>query len=125
MQMCPIIGERYKCKDCLVKIGFDLCEGCHNRSANLPGRFNQQHTPEHKFVIVDPRSRGRLEEDEYSEVDGEEDDGSDDPEDLDDDDFPLPVTSDDDDAEMVSESGLPIASDNDAVENDEGTHFTT
>ncbi|KAM7461923.1 hypothetical protein LguiA_030044 [Lonicera macranthoides] len=123
--MYPIIGERYNCKDCLVKMGFDLCEGCHNRSPNLPGRFNQQHTPEHKFEIVDPTTRGnlivRLEEDEYFEDDGEEDDGFDDPEDMDDDDFPLPGASDhdDDDAEMDSESGPPVAPDDDAIENDE------
>ncbi|KAK2643936.1 hypothetical protein Ddye_019131 [Dipteronia dyeriana] len=27
--ICPIIGERYKCKDCVEKIGFDLCEACY------------------------------------------------------------------------------------------------
>ncbi|KAA8548427.1 hypothetical protein F0562_000111 [Nyssa sinensis] len=53
--MCPIVGERYKCKDCVEQIGFDLCEGCYNSSSKLPGRFNQQHTPEHEFEIVQPR----------------------------------------------------------------------
>ncbi|KAK6122824.1 hypothetical protein DH2020_043438 [Rehmannia glutinosa] len=52
--MCPIIGLRYKCKDCVEKIGFDLCEGCYNSSSKLPGRFNQQHTQEHQFVVVRP-----------------------------------------------------------------------
>ncbi|CAI9762774.1 unnamed protein product [Fraxinus pennsylvanica] len=53
--MYPIFGERYKCKDCVEKIGFDLCEGCYKSSSKLPGRFNQQHTPEHhteEVVIV-------------------------------------------------------------------------
>ncbi|XP_073275961.1 E3 ubiquitin-protein ligase PRT1-like [Primulina huaijiensis] len=52
--MSPIIGERYRCKDCVEKIGFDLCEGCYDSSSKLPGRFNQQHTQDHKFVIVEP-----------------------------------------------------------------------
>ncbi|WMV48243.1 hypothetical protein MTR67_041628 [Solanum verrucosum] len=50
--MCPIVGERYKCKDCTEKIGFDLCEGCYKSSSKLPGRFNQQHTPEHQFELI-------------------------------------------------------------------------
>ncbi|KAL8262871.1 hypothetical protein R6Q59_024220 [Mikania micrantha] len=52
--MCPLIGNRYKCIDCLEKIGFDLCEDCHNSSSNLPGRFNQQHKPDHKFEVLEP-----------------------------------------------------------------------
>ncbi|KAL7177349.1 hypothetical protein ACSBR2_030661 [Camellia fascicularis] len=52
--VCPIIGERYRCKDCKERIGFDLCEGCYNSSSKLPGRFNQQHTPDHKLEIVPP-----------------------------------------------------------------------
>ncbi|GLU08716.1 hypothetical protein SLE2022_256120 [Rubroshorea leprosula] len=52
--MYPIIGERYKCKDCLEKVGFDLCEGCYNSPTKVPGRFNQQHKPEHNFEIVQP-----------------------------------------------------------------------
>nr|XP_023891439.1 E3 ubiquitin-protein ligase PRT1 isoform X2 [Quercus suber] len=50
--ICPIIGDRYKCKDCKEKIGFDLCGDCYNTQSKLPGRFNQQHTPEHKFELV-------------------------------------------------------------------------
>ncbi|GFP98325.1 E3 ubiquitin-protein ligase prt1 [Phtheirospermum japonicum] len=52
--MYPIIGLRYKCKDCVEKIGFDLCEGCYNSSSKLPGRFNQQHTQDHQFLEVQP-----------------------------------------------------------------------
>ncbi|GJS83672.1 E3 ubiquitin protein ligase PRT1-like protein isoform X1, partial [Tanacetum coccineum] len=48
----PLIGKRYKCKDCLEQIGFDLCEDCYNSSSNLPGRFNQQHKPDHEFEVL-------------------------------------------------------------------------
>lgn len=47
--LCPITGNRYKCTDCREEIGFDLCERCYNSSSELPGRFNQQHTSDHKF----------------------------------------------------------------------------
>lgn len=50
-QMYPIIGDRYRCKDCLERIGFDLCGDCYNTSSKLPGRFNQQHTAEHRFEL--------------------------------------------------------------------------
>ncbi|KAF9607986.1 hypothetical protein IFM89_004383 [Coptis chinensis] len=50
--MFPIVGERYKCNDCEEAIGFDLCGECYNTSSKLPGRFNQQHTPKHKFELV-------------------------------------------------------------------------
>ncbi|XP_042516575.1 E3 ubiquitin-protein ligase PRT1-like isoform X2 [Macadamia integrifolia] len=50
--MFPIIGERYRCKDCVERIGFDLCGECYNTCSKLPGRFNQQHTPEHKFELI-------------------------------------------------------------------------
>lgn len=75
--MCPIVGERYKCKDCKERIGFDLCEGCYKSSSKLPGRFNQQHTPEHQFELIHPRQvrnvvlrlqPGRLEEDGSSDI---------------------------------------------------------
>lgn len=49
--MYPIIGKRYKCKDCKEAVGFDLCETCYNTSSKLPGRFNQQHTPDHLFEL--------------------------------------------------------------------------
>lgn len=51
--MYPLVGKRYKCKDCKEVIGFDLCETCYNSSSKLPGRFNQQHTPDHEFEIDD------------------------------------------------------------------------
>jgi len=47
----PIRGKRYKCKDCTELIGFDLCETCYNSSSKLPGRFNQQHTPDHRMEL--------------------------------------------------------------------------
>lgn len=52
--MSPIIGERYKCLDCKEEIGFDLCEKCYARSSHLPGRFNQQHKPDHRFELKQP-----------------------------------------------------------------------
>ncbi|KAL3517794.1 hypothetical protein ACH5RR_020383 [Cinchona calisaya] len=54
--MYPIIGDRYRCKDCVEEIGYDLCGDCYNTRSKLPGRFNQQHTPEHKFEIMRPNS---------------------------------------------------------------------
>lgn len=51
LQMYPLIGKRYRCKDCKEAIGFDLCETCYNSSSKLPGRFNQQHKPDHGFEI--------------------------------------------------------------------------
>ena len=50
--MYPIIGKRYKCVDCKEAVGFDLCEDCYSTSSKLPGRFNQRHTPEHRFEVV-------------------------------------------------------------------------
>uniref|UniRef100_A0A5B7BRT7 Putative E3 ubiquitin-protein ligase PRT1 isoform X2 n=1 Tax=Davidia involucrata TaxID=16924 RepID=A0A5B7BRT7_DAVIN len=50
--MFPIIGDRYRCKDCMEAIGFDLCGDCYKTRSKLPGRFNQQHTPEHRLEIV-------------------------------------------------------------------------
>lgn len=52
IQMYPIIGQRYRCKDCVEIVGFDLCENCHKSSSKLPGRFNQQHTDEHQFELI-------------------------------------------------------------------------
>lgn len=51
--MYPIVGKRYKCQDCEEAIGFDLCETCYSNSSKLPGRFNQQHTPDHVFELDD------------------------------------------------------------------------
>lgn len=47
----PIRGKRYKCKDCTELIGFDLCDECYNTRSKLPGRFNQQHTPDHRMEL--------------------------------------------------------------------------
>lgn len=62
--MSPIIGDRYQCKDCTEKIGFDLCGDCFKTRLKLPGRFNQRHTPEHKLELIKPadivRRYGRL-----------------------------------------------------------------
>lgn len=61
--MYPIIGDRYRCKDCVEKIGFDLCSDCYNTCSKLPGRFNQQHTAEHQFELISSnmfRGRGRI-----------------------------------------------------------------
>ncbi|KAI3411676.1 uncharacterized protein J3R85_017718, partial [Psidium guajava] len=52
--MYPIIGDRYQCQDCVERIGFDLCGDCYNSRCKLPGRFNQQHRPEHKFELKEP-----------------------------------------------------------------------
>ncbi|KAL6899578.1 hypothetical protein ACP4OV_006236 [Aristida adscensionis] len=49
----PIRGKRYKCQDCTELIGFDLCEACYNTRLILPGRFNQQHTPDHRMELDD------------------------------------------------------------------------
>ncbi|XP_071689397.1 E3 ubiquitin-protein ligase PRT1-like isoform X2 [Rutidosis leptorrhynchoides] len=51
-RMCPIIGERYKCKDCIEKCGYDLCGDCHNSNIKIPGRFNHKHTPQHQFKLI-------------------------------------------------------------------------
>ncbi|XP_073021003.1 E3 ubiquitin-protein ligase PRT1-like [Primulina eburnea] len=50
--MYPIIGDRYKCKDYVEEIGYDLCKTCYSTSSKLHGRFNQQHTSDHKFEIM-------------------------------------------------------------------------
>ncbi|MCL7022395.1 hypothetical protein MKW94_030550 [Papaver nudicaule] len=56
----PIIGERYRCKDCVESIGFDLCGPCYNTGSKRPGRFNQQHTEGHSFELVTPRRFGGI-----------------------------------------------------------------
>ena len=53
-QMFPIIGDRYRCIECKEKMGFDLCGDCYNTRSKLPGRFNQRHTSEHNFRLVEP-----------------------------------------------------------------------
>jgi len=53
--MYPIIGKRYRCKDCKEKVGFDVCGACYHTSSKLPGRFNQQHTPDNRLELDDSR----------------------------------------------------------------------
>ncbi|MCL7036261.1 hypothetical protein MKW94_007984 [Papaver nudicaule] len=53
--MYPIAGERYRCKDCVESIGFDLCGTCYNTGSNSPRRFNQQHKEGHSFELVTQR----------------------------------------------------------------------
>ncbi|XP_076894794.1 E3 ubiquitin-protein ligase PRT1-like isoform X1 [Bidens hawaiensis] len=51
--MCPIIGDRYHCKDCKEKNSYDLCGDCYTTGAKVvPGRFNQKHTEQHQFELV-------------------------------------------------------------------------
>uniref|UniRef100_A0A1J3IHT4 E3 ubiquitin-protein ligase PRT1 n=1 Tax=Noccaea caerulescens TaxID=107243 RepID=A0A1J3IHT4_NOCCA len=45
----PIIGDRYRCKDCKEEVGYDLCKDCYETPSKVPGRFNQQHTPDHRL----------------------------------------------------------------------------
>ncbi|XP_004296644.1 PREDICTED: E3 ubiquitin-protein ligase PRT1-like [Fragaria vesca subsp. vesca] len=52
--MSPIIGERYRCKDCVERMSFDLCGACYKAPSKISGRFNQQHKPEHKLENVQP-----------------------------------------------------------------------
>ncbi|XP_010513757.1 PREDICTED: E3 ubiquitin-protein ligase PRT1-like [Camelina sativa] len=47
----PIIGDRYRCKDCKEEIGYDLCKECYETPLKVPGRFNQQHTPDHRLEL--------------------------------------------------------------------------
>ncbi|CAL9222260.1 unnamed protein product [Arabidopsis halleri] len=48
----PIIGDRYRCKDCKEEIGYDLCKDCYETPSKVPGRFNQQHTPDHRLELA-------------------------------------------------------------------------
>jgi hypothetical protein len=54
------MGMRYKCKDCTERIGFDLCGECYNNRSKLPGRFNQQHTSDHRMELDNTRLYGGL-----------------------------------------------------------------
>ncbi len=44
----PIMGRRYRCKDCPEAIGYDLCGPCYDGGLAGRGRFNQNHTAEHR-----------------------------------------------------------------------------
>lgn len=50
--MFPIIGDRFKCRDCEERIGYDLCGTCHRKGGDASGRFNQQHKLGHRMVEV-------------------------------------------------------------------------
>eukprot|EP00890_Picochlorum_soloecismus_P005442 jgi/Picsp_1/589/NSC_00586-R1_prt1 protein len=51
----PILGRRYRCKDCPEAVGFDICGSCHDRGVgSIVGRFNQKHSPEHVLELVSP-----------------------------------------------------------------------
>lgn len=58
--MSPIIGSCiYSCTNCLVVVGFDLCEECYEHYKINPttiiGLYEQKHDPEtHKFVKITP-----------------------------------------------------------------------
>ena len=62
----------------MEKFGFDLCEACYKNPAKVPGRFNQQHKPEHRFEIVLPQNRSYLLDGEHSGADDEDEDENDD-----------------------------------------------
>ena len=55
----PIVGQRWKCDDCSEEIGFDLCGDCYNDEVHkregrvAAGRFNQQHRPDHKLILME------------------------------------------------------------------------
>lgn len=52
----PIVGERWRCRDCPEKIGFDICGECHGRRVHHQmhtGKFNQTHCPTHHMELVE------------------------------------------------------------------------
>ncbi|GLJ29917.1 hypothetical protein SUGI_0591440 [Cryptomeria japonica] len=53
----PLMGKRYRCKDCMESVGFDLCETCYQSQAGacIVGRFNQHHRAEHQIEAVAER----------------------------------------------------------------------
>ncbi|KAF5187868.1 hypothetical protein FRX31_022545, partial [Thalictrum thalictroides] len=59
-KICPIVGKRYKCKDCWEKrdfysegtIGYELCEECYNTPAKHSNLVNQHHTQGHTFELI-------------------------------------------------------------------------
>lgn len=46
--------------DCKEQVGFDLCESCYNTKSKLPGRFNQQHTSDHRFKLDNSNLLSRI-----------------------------------------------------------------
>ncbi|PIA29529.1 hypothetical protein AQUCO_05900039v1 [Aquilegia coerulea] len=52
-EMTPIVGNRYKCKDCHEGvIGFDLCEECYNTPSKHSDFVNQHNTKRHTFELI-------------------------------------------------------------------------
>ncbi|PIA30543.1 hypothetical protein AQUCO_05500081v1 [Aquilegia coerulea] len=53
-QMVPIVGKRYKCKDCYNgrARGFDLCEECYTTPSEHTDLVNQHHTQGHTFELI-------------------------------------------------------------------------
>ncbi|XP_056866274.1 E3 ubiquitin-protein ligase PRT1-like isoform X2 [Raphanus sativus] len=49
----PIIGDRYSCKDCKEEVGYDLCKDCYMTPSKVSGRFNQQHTSDHRLELTE------------------------------------------------------------------------
>ncbi|KAL2612901.1 hypothetical protein R1flu_024593 [Riccia fluitans] len=48
----PMIGRRFRCRDCGKWPGYDLCFSCYESQTTLVGRFNQKHTREHRMEEV-------------------------------------------------------------------------
>ncbi|KAH7332037.1 hypothetical protein KP509_20G064900 [Ceratopteris richardii] len=53
--MFPIEGVRYRCTECIEKIGFDLCGSCYKHGGYVIGRFNQEHHPQHHMEQICPQ----------------------------------------------------------------------
>uniref|UniRef100_A0A6U7TBG0 Uncharacterized protein n=1 Tax=Eutreptiella gymnastica TaxID=73025 RepID=A0A6U7TBG0_9EUGL len=52
----PVIGQRWRCRDCPEKIGFDICGDCHSRNVHtqvMTGKFNQTHRPDHEMELME------------------------------------------------------------------------
>lgn len=72
--------------DCKEEIGFDLCESCYSTKSKLPGRFNQQHTSDHRFeldnshllsrFLIQTEAAGNFEEEFNEEENADEGDGN-------------------------------------------------
>ncbi|KAK9865539.1 hypothetical protein WJX84_006645 [Apatococcus fuscideae] len=52
--ICPVVGRCYHCQDCQDHVGFDLCSACHELGLHKTGRFNQQHTADHRMAVLKP-----------------------------------------------------------------------
>ncbi|KAE8668777.1 Proteolysis 1, putative isoform 2 [Hibiscus syriacus] len=50
--MCPIVGDRYRCKDCTEKMGFDLCGDFYKTRPMLPGRhYTRKYLQENNLAL--------------------------------------------------------------------------